>query len=110
MMATHSLTTSRVQGFVGLLTEWAEVPSDSKVDIPFIIAGCAKRSVIFDLCFWMELLDGDPELLTDLVIGGCFGRRGSKPSRFEGWTGGPEEAPLGETKALDEDDELSSFT
>ena len=68
-MAARPYAMSCVRSFVDALMQWVEVPGDTTIDIPFIIAGCTERTVLFDLCFRMHVPDDDPVLLCDDVIG-----------------------------------------
>ena len=71
-MAVHPPTTSRIGVFIEAMVKWAEPPWATTVNIPFIIAGCTNRSVIFDLQFQMELTDGDPIFMTNPAVGWMF--------------------------------------
>lgn len=68
-MAVHPLTTSHVRAFVKALEEWAEALWAMTVDVPFVIAGSTNRSVIFNMRFRMDVLEGDPILMMDPIIG-----------------------------------------
>ena len=68
-MAAHPVTVSHVRAFVDALKQWAEGPWATTIDVPFVVAGCTERTVIFDLRFRMNVPDGDPVLLRDDVIG-----------------------------------------
>ena len=68
-MVARPYAVSRVHSFVDALTRWVEAPGDTTIDMPFIIAGCTERTVIFDPHFRMEVPNDDPVLLRDDVIG-----------------------------------------
>lgn len=60
-MAARPNVVSCIRSFVDALTQW--------VDVPFIIVGCTERTVIFYLCFRIEVLDDKPVLLSGSFIG-----------------------------------------
>lgn len=69
IMAAHPLTILLLRVSVDTLLEWADVLWATTIDVLFIVLGCMKRSVIFDIRFRMLLPEGDPVLLIDPVVG-----------------------------------------
>ena len=116
-MAARPYAVSRVRLFVNTLTRWVKVPGDTTIDMPFIIAGCTERTVIFDLRFHMEVPDDDPVLLRNDVIGrrlrwdGVEDAIATRNQRAEDQEAKPHLPRWpAQSERLDDDEALSSFS